>query len=218
MAISELVRRRMRQYAEAYIAKGDDHHLTELLLAAQKFARMAKIFTVTGCAACRERRIAGSETLTALAYGTDRDRIAQALADFHRVSEPEAMLDLVVRYASMVGDPVLAREAIAQLGRWMHLPHVRHRMASLAVVARTCEVRILAAQVLWAHDMEHAVDEAIRMTPTIARMLPKTKPTPETWRNWVLELPRVQVFVDQRKTLAELQSAVAGSAETTAAP
>lgn len=209
MAISELVRRRMRQYAEDYLSKADDHSLTELLLAAQKFARMAKIFTITGCPACRERKIAGSETLTALAYGTDKDRIAQALADFHRVTEPESVLDLVLRYASVIGDPILAREATAQLGRWMHLPHVRHRLISLSTVARTVEVRVLAAQVLWAHDMEHAVNEAIRMTPRIAKMLPTAKPKPDAWRAWVLDLPRVKVFVDKRKSLSELRAPAA---------
>jgi len=206
MAISELVRRRMRQYAEDYLSKADDHSLTELLLAAQKFARMAKIFTITGCPACRERKIAGSETLTALAYSKDPERIAQALADFHRVTEPESVLDLVVLHASTFRDPTLAREAIAQLGRWMHLPHVRHRVVTLSTIARTVEVRVLAAQVLWAHDMEHAVAEAIRMTPTIARMLPKSKPKPDAWRAWVLDLPRIKVYVDKRKSLDELRA------------
>lgn len=210
MAISNLVRRRMRQYAEAYVAKDDDHSLTELLLAAQKFSKMAKIFTIAGCPACRERKIAASETLTALAYGTDKDRIAQALAEFHRVTEPESVLDLVISYASMVGDPTLAREAIAQLGRWMHIPAVRHRLISLSTVARTVEVRVLAAQVLWAHDMEHAVDEAIRMTPRIASMLPKAKPKADAWRAWVLDLPRIKVYVDKRKSLDELRAAAAG--------
>jgi len=200
----------MRQYAEAYLQKADDHALTELLLAAQKFAKMAKIFTVTGCPACRERKIAGSDTLTALAHGGDRARVAQALADFHRVAEPESVLDLVLSYASVIGDPTLSCEAIAQLGRWTHLPTVRLRLTTLSTTARTVEVRVLAAQVLWAHGFDHAVDEAIRMTPRIARMLPTTKPAPDLkdWRAWVLALPRVRVYTEQRTPPADLRAAV----------
>jgi len=214
MAISQLVRRRMRQFAQDYVAKDDDHTLTELLLAAQKFARMAKIFTITGCPACRERKIAGSETLTTLAYGTDRERIARALVDFHRVSEPETVLDLVMRHASFHGPPMIAREAIAQLGRWHHIPAVRIRLITLSTVARTVEVRVLAAQILWAHGYDHAVDEAIRMTPRIAKMLPTSKPGQDwkDWRAWVLALPRVRVYIDHRPTPAELRAAVASHA------
>lgn len=197
----------MRQYAEAYVQKADDQALTDLLLAAQKFARMAKIFAITGCPACRQRKIDGSETLTTLAHGGDRERLAQALADFHRVSEPESLLDLVMSYASVVGDPTVAREAIAQLGRWMHLPAVRHRVIMLSTTARALEVRVLATQVLWSCDLQHAVDAAIAMTPSVAKLLPTAKPTPETYRAWVMGLPRVRVYVDKRRPLAELRAA-----------
>lgn len=204
MAISELVRRRMKEYADRWAASGTDHDLTDLILAAQKFGKMAKIYTITGCQACRDRRIAGSSILVALDRGRDIARIVKALEQFHQISEPETMLDLVVRYASTIGDTTAARAAILQLGRWMHLPVVRHRVAALSLHARSFDVRLVAAQVLWANDLEHPLDEAVAMSPLIRRYLPTTKPG-TNYQYWVQELPVRRRRIEGRQTAESLR-------------
>lgn len=206
MAIPLLVKRRMRHYVEQVMEDDSDHAIVELLLAAQKYSKIAKIFTVAGCEACRARKIASSAELTALARGKDFESIAVALETFHRVTEAETMLDLVMQYAKMLKHHDLTRAAIVQLGRWMHLPPVRHRMGSLACIARDFDVRLLATQILWANDITAEVDAAVHASPLIARYLPTVKPgpKPKDYLPWIRELPARRQHVEARATAAEL--------------